>query len=120
MFGTRTVTKKPWSSMRLDQSTPRLDDHKSKTQFFSNATVSMHYGDQPINFVVYQDQYVGIKGIDGAQLPLISMDVDEDLQTTDSVLRFGIDICVKDLKQSLLIPREQTQTNLSETSYEDC
>jgi hypothetical protein len=49
-------------------------------------------------------------------VPLVA---DEDCQTTDSVLRFGQDLCLKDLQISLQIPREQTQTEFSSQSYED-
>ena len=48
------------------------------------------------------------------------MEADEDCETTESLMIFGIELCERDLKQSIQIPREQTQSNLSEVTYEDC
>lgn len=79
----------------------------------------MQHGENATEFKLYQDCYIGINGIKGERLPYIPMDADEDNETTESLLRYGAELCVKDLKQSLLIPREQTQTNLSDVSYED-
>jgi hypothetical protein len=121
MFTDKTTEKKPWSSMRIEQSTPRLQDHRSRTQFMPNETVSMHHpNNTTTHYKVFQDRYIGLQGIHGDALPLIQMDADEDCDTTESLLLFGTELCLKDLKNSILIPREQTQTNLSQTSYEDC
>jgi hypothetical protein len=121
MFTNKTIVKKPWSSMRLDQSTPRQHNHRSSTQMIPNhETVSMQHAGLTTEYKVYLDRYIGIQGVEGTDLPIIEMDADEDCETTESLLRFGTTLCVRDLQQSLLIPREQTQTNLSEASYEDC
>lgn len=120
MFTDKTIEKKPWSSMRIEQSTPRLQDHRSRTQMIPNETVSMLHGTTTLQYKVFQDRCIGLQDMHGDALPLIQMDADEDCETTESLLRFGTDLCVKDLKNSLIIPREQTQTNLSQTSYEDC
>ncbi len=122
MLNDKTIEKKPWSSMRIDQSTPRLQDHRSRTQIIPNETVTMHHSNNnhTVHYKVFQDKYIGLQGIQGDALPLIQMDADEDCDTTESLLQFGTDLCVRDLKISIFIPREQTQTNLSQTSYEDC
>lgn len=106
MLGSKTAVKKPWSSLRLDQDTPPLEYRPPRTQCFRNETVSMRYGDTTRHFKLYQDCYIGINANStDCPIPLIPMDADEDCETTESLLRFGTNLCIRDLKQSILIPR---------------
>jgi hypothetical protein len=73
MFGYKTAIKKPWSSMRLDQTTARHEEHKCRTQFIRNETISMRHGESTTEFKIYQDYYIGINGIRGEKLPNIPM-----------------------------------------------
>lgn len=68
-------------------------------------------------FNIFSDSRIGLNSF---QLPSLPMDVDEDCETTESVKNKGTKICIQDLRDSLKIPRERTETQSSYTSYEDC
>jgi len=56
MFNHKTIVKKPWSSMRLDQSTPRPPHQNPRTQVILNQeTFSVKHGAQTTDYKVYQD-----------------------------------------------------------------
>ena len=111
----KTTRKQTFKSEKYEESTVKPGEPKYKSQKVPETT-SFYKDGKRVVFNVYHDARVGIYQED---LPTMHMEVDEDQETTSSVKKQGEKICILDLKESLKIPREQTQMEDSYTTYED-
>ena len=98
-------------------STAKVEEQKFKSQAVPQA-ISFEKNKKTFCFKVFEDVEVGI-GNGKKGLPSLSMEVDEDCETTSSMRNYGENLCLVDLKQSLFQTKRRIQSQSSYSTYED-
>ena len=118
MEGVKTLSKKTGHSSYLDNNqTAKEPKKRHQSQRLPGEVVVMHGGSGSQQFNVYSEDGL-VLGSQVDAMPHISLVADEDSKTDSYIMELGISLCQRDLERAVRLPREQTQTGLSEYSWD--